>query len=378
MYHNIPPPFCASCLRLPSVVALNVAQYSRGSIAAALTRSKIFLIADRNSPSTSEHRNLVYNQDSFGLLGEVDLPHKDELPMQVVFVDKTNMLLMVAYDSSCNSRVYRINFEWADGKPINFQFKEIFTVRTPARLLADENKGFIHDSNGDIYEISKGPSLNKTACVANSGIKLPGFSTKIQCLGLREYGAEEPVFVFVSIDNARNLYLNGKPVDSSCSSFYVSRRFLNYTTYEDRLVTCFINPMDIRTPKPERACSLDTLVEHLNDAKHTSRRVERGASIVISNDADYTLILQMPRGNLESINPRRMVLFEIMMRVQSSDYLGAYNIAKRSRTDLNVLIDLNPLYFEKNYESFVDQFKDLASLNAFILALRYHTLLPHL
>lgn len=44
-----------------------------------------------------------------------------------------------------------------------------------------------------------------------------------------------------------------------------------------------------------------------------SRRVERGSRIVTVVPSGMTLVLQMPRGNLESINPRPLVL-EVVQR----------------------------------------------------------------
>jgi elongator complex protein 1 len=44
-----------------------------------------------------------------------------------------------------------------------------------------------------------------------------------------------------------------------------------------------------------------------------SRRVERGSRIVTVVPSAMTLVLQMPRGNLESVNPRPLVL-EVVKR----------------------------------------------------------------
>ena len=41
------------------------------------------------------------------------------------------------------------------------------------------------------------------------------------------------------------------------------------------------------------------------------RRVERGARLVISIHFDTACILQMPRGNLEAIHPRTLVISKL-------------------------------------------------------------------
>ena len=40
----------------------------------------------------------------------------------------------------------------------------------------------------------------------------------------------------------------------------------------------------------------------------TVRKVERGSRIVIAVPSSMSLVLQMPRGNLETINPRPLVM----------------------------------------------------------------------
>ena len=40
----------------------------------------------------------------------------------------------------------------------------------------------------------------------------------------------------------------------------------------------------------------------------TIRKVERGSKIVVAVPSSMSLVLQMPRGNLETINPRPLVM----------------------------------------------------------------------
>jgi elongator complex protein 1 len=42
--------------------------------------------------------------------------------------------------------------------------------------------------------------------------------------------------------------------------------------------------------------------------KWTVRKVERGSRIVVAVPSTMSLVLQMPRGNLETINPRPLVM----------------------------------------------------------------------
>jgi len=50
------------------------------------------------------------------------------------------------------------------------------------------------------------------------------------------------------------------------------------------------------------------MMSNTTTADETTRQIERGARIVCAVAADTKLVLQMPRGNLELIYPRSLVL----------------------------------------------------------------------
>ena len=56
------------------------------------------------------------------------------------------------------------------------------------------------------------------------------------------------------------------------------------------------------------SASLLAAVDAGADVGDERRRVERGSRIVTSVPSTMSLVLQMPRGNLETVNPRPMVM----------------------------------------------------------------------
>ena len=54
-----------------------------------------------------------------------------------------------------------------------------------------------------------------------------------------------------------------------------------------------------------------------NDERWEHRRIERGARIVTAVPSCMSLVLQMPRGNLETISPRPMVLTVVKRDIAS-------------------------------------------------------------
>lgn len=76
----------------------------------------------------------------------------------------------------------------------------------------------------------------------------------------------------------------------NCNSFTVTQHFLIFTTTAHQV-----------TFAPLSALSSDSM-------SWEKRRVERGSRIVIAVPSSMALVLQMPRGNLETINPRALVM----------------------------------------------------------------------
>ena len=74
----------------------------------------------------------------------------------------------------------------------------------------------------------------------------------------------------------------------------------------------------------------------------TIRRVERGSRIVIAVPNDTKLVLQMPRGNLETIHPRALVLSAAKKLLDKLEYQKAFDLLRRHRISMNLLCDHNP------------------------------------
>jgi len=101
------------------------------------------------------------------------------------------------------------------------------------------------------------------------------------------------------------------------------------------------------------------------------RSVERGARLVAILPSSPTAILQMPRGNLEGIYPRSLVLPFVMSKIESGQYGSAISMMRRQKVDLNLALDLNPVEFLQNgVIEFVEEIQQVDILNLFISTLR--------
>lgn len=101
------------------------------------------------------------------------------------------------------------------------------------------------------------------------------------------------------------------------------------------------------------------------------RSIERGARLITVMPTSYSLILQMPRGNLETIYPRALVLAGIRRSIESKRYKKAFLACRNQRVDMNILHDHAPQQFMENVTLFVEQVKKVEHIDLFLSNLRY-------
>ena len=100
------------------------------------------------------------------------------------------------------------------------------------------------------------------------------------------------------------------------------------------------------------------------------RSVERGAKLVTVMPTAYSLILQMPRGNLETIYPRALVLAGIRRAIEMKDYRTAFLACRSQRVDMNILHDHAPEQFIRSVNEFIRQIKKVEHIDLFLSQLR--------
>ena len=69
------------------------------------------------------------------------------------------------------------------------------------------------------------------------------------------------------------------------------------------------------------------------------RTVERGSRIVAIPPGSCTVVLQQPRGNLEIVAPKALVLPSIAKSLKMRHFKTAFRLCAKERVDLNVLVD---------------------------------------
>lgn len=100
------------------------------------------------------------------------------------------------------------------------------------------------------------------------------------------------------------------------------------------------------------------------------RSVERGSRLVTAMPTNMSIVLQMPRGNLETIFPRAMVVAGIRSLIDEKNYARAFSYCRSQRVDMNILYDHKPEQFLSNVGTFLDQLSEVSYIDLFLSSLR--------
>nr|CAD7427157.1 unnamed protein product [Timema monikensis] len=152
-------------------------------------------------------------------------------------------------------------------------------------------------------------------------------------------------------------YINTKEIANNVTSYTLHSEFILLTTLQHTLL-CSRLDLD----------GIESLASDHNLG--TSRRIERGARLVITVPCDTRVILQMPRGNLECIQPRPLLLHLAATYLDSREYRRAFELFRKQRINLNLLYDHNPEVFSSNTGHFVRSVKDPTWLSLFLSELQ--------
>ncbi len=99
------------------------------------------------------------------------------------------------------------------------------------------------------------------------------------------------------------------------------------------------------------------------------RSLERGARLVLAVHNDTTCLLQMPRGNLEAIHPRTLLISKLKADINCRNYATAIEAMRKHRINMNILFDHDPEAFLANLAEFVSKIDQPALLNLFLTEL---------
>lgn len=175
-----------------------------------------------------------------------------------------------------------------------------------------------------------------------------------------------PKFSVINIDNnlhyiglsyKGNLYIDGEAAMNSVSSFSVHTDFLLITTLQHVLLCVELTEQGLDAIKAYQKTESNIVYK---------RKIERGAKLVIAVPCDTRTVFQMPRGNLEAIQPRPLSFKIIGEFLDNLKYHEAFDLMRKQRINLNLIHDHDPEKFIENIDIFLDRVHINSWLNLFL------------
>jgi len=134
--------------------------------------------------------------------------------------------------------------------------------------------------------------------------RLPEFCLRSQSISLAPSDPDTALVIYVGLGSSGKLYIASSLFShmlvSNATSFAIASGFVIYTTTAHDVTFAPFDALQTLLAAPDGG-SKDAA------ADWPTRRVERGSRIVVAVPSSMSLVLQMPRGNLETINPRPLV-----------------------------------------------------------------------
>ncbi|KAH8821188.1 elongator complex protein-like protein 1 [Xylogone sp. PMI_703] len=339
---NIPPPMA---LHEPSVASniVDVTFSADGSLAAVLHQQGIALFKwDPSIPSSTTP--VVLGQLIFE---ESELTSEWAVSQQICFSGANEVITLRTDQSHTFVTYYSMDIQAGSIEKLRSTAIPVSAHFGMASFVEDDlPHAFIQLSSGDIQSLTCDDHRLQSC-------SLPFFMPWIELV------ADGENYTTFGMTNNGHLYANSRLLVKNCTSFIVTPAHLIFTTTSHLLKFVHITGVaDLELPPDDPE----------NDER--CRSIERGARIVTAMPTALSLVLQMPRGNLETIWPRAMVVAGIRKLIDEKNYRKAFTHCRTQRVDMNILYDHVPEQFLANVPLFIDQLRKITYIDLFLSSLR--------
>ncbi|KAJ5112266.1 hypothetical protein N7532_000311 [Penicillium argentinense] len=175
----------------------------------------------------------------------------------------------------------------------------------------------------------------------------------------RAVSISEDEKILISLTRTGTLFANKRVLAKNCTSFLVTPSHLLFTTSQHLLKFVHLNRVDEMevpedTPETDERC----------------RSIERGSKLVSVIPSIFAVVLQAPRGNIETIYPRALVLAGIRTFIDQKKYRSAFLACRSQMVDMNILHDYAPQQFMESVQLFIEQVKKVDFIDDFLSRLK--------
>ncbi|ODV95952.1 hypothetical protein PACTADRAFT_2255 [Pachysolen tannophilus NRRL Y-2460] len=345
---NVPPPMGYREIDCNEPL-LDVSISSTNSIMACLSNTNLTLV-------TLDEKIQAPKIVSDFKLSEFDIISEEVRQIAVI----RNDFVVILYDNEFNSKLCVL-----DIKNDLYRPKIITTVDVSPKIVLLKQQS---DFNGVTYETIAGKVFQLTDDFESVELcHFPQLCTEYEVAlkpSNEEFGDGEAKFVVFGITSNGKLFANDQQLSSAVTSLKVTEAHLIYTTAQHQIKFVHLsNDLNYRVVEDAQNQNNSTF------ADERVRLIERGSIIVSVIPSKLTVVLQAPRGNLESIYPRIMTLTGVRNDIKSKNYKKAFMTCRTHRIDLDILYDYDPQLFFSNLELFVNQIEKVEYLDLFVSCL---------
>ncbi|KAI9287321.1 IKI3 family-domain-containing protein [Umbelopsis sp. AD052] len=347
LYQNVPPPMSSMVVTADeNIQEIAYSNFSTGTQIAVLgvSRKVVFYELPEKACGATV------------TLGSIQLSITDgSLPRQIKWVNQTTIAYLQYSDEDHQDYLF---VDEIDMKGDILKESKLAVGGRGLRLYSNALSGslLVERNDGDILEAI----LDTDTIELQPLLSLPSAAPWIGAITIQTESSEVKTIIAALTDRGK-LYVDAQLVSSECTSFFLRHNFLVYTTTNH--VVRFL-PLDTPFSDTQEVEKIATAYDE------TTRRVERGARIVVAIQDAPKLVLQMPRGNLETVCPRAFVLSNIRDAIKKIDYRSAFLACRTNRIDLNILYDEDPQLFNDNVDTLLSQVHEVDYINLFLSNLR--------
>ncbi|KAJ3564648.1 hypothetical protein NP233_g8162 [Leucocoprinus birnbaumii] len=250
-------------------------------------------------------------------------------------------------------------------------FKQMFELEKRNLRILDDAGEHVQSLIGEIHQFA--PELEGSLEKISH---FPEFCSQTQAVNLTHDSKQDKLFL--GLGKSGKLYATRATYDpvtlaSNATSFTIASGFVIYTATTHDAVFAPLLSVD-KLIKSNDGDAAEAVKEVAKD--WPQRKVERGSRIVTAVPSTMSLVLQMPRGNLETINPRPLVMEVVKQDLDTGEYRKAFFACRKHRIDLNVIVEHDRARFLQNVASFVEQVHEVDHLNLFLTTIGQGTQPP--
>ncbi|RPB28549.1 IkappaB kinase complex, IKAP component [Terfezia boudieri ATCC MYA-4762] len=332
---NVPPPIALYDIQLETTPIDVAVSYTDGLIAVLRSTGLDLVKWYPGKPRDAKKPKLIANATRFQALDSV---------RQIAFLSSNRLTVLVDAIACCMLLHYDIDFSSSTITKAGEEILPLGTTRIVPDAL-DATGEFYYVENHRIVTSANDPNTKLEFPTTCPWVEMARIDGQVNYFGLSENG---------------KLYANSTLIAPNCTSFIVTNAHLIYTTTQH-----FVKFVHLQTGGKDFEIPTD---DPTGDER--CRSIERGAKLVHVMPSSFSLTLQMPRGNLETIYPRALVVAGIRRSIEAKDYKTAFLACRSQRVDLNILHDHAPEQFLQNVELFIDQVKKVEHVDLFLSQLR--------